>query len=163
MESTKNEKTNIFGKNHHNFLWGLRMSTFIFWRLPFFAKYTYWWSPLEQRHKIGKKKHWVNIWNSCEYKYSRTMMTNIESDQCIQRGLMNILETHEKKFLIINPQRHGTTKGKHFFLLNLFTSTSQFILIMSQICPNVFFNMFPNITTFYPIAQIWTQLINLYM
>jgi hypothetical protein len=23
MESTKNEKTNIFGKNHHNCLWGL--------------------------------------------------------------------------------------------------------------------------------------------
>jgi hypothetical protein len=91
------------------------------------------------------------------------MMTNIENDQCIQKGLMNILETREKKFLIINPKDMELHKGKHFFLLNLFASTSQFILIISQICPNVFSNMFPNITTFYPIAQIWTQLINLYI
>jgi hypothetical protein len=57
-------------KTHWDKIWD--MSTFIFWGLPFFAQYTYWWSPLEQRNKIGKekKKHRVNIWNSCEYKKS---------------------------------------------------------------------------------------------
>ncbi len=91
------------------------------------------------------------------------MMTNIESDQCIQRGLMNILETQEKKFLIINPKDMELPKESTSFfsicshqLPNLFSSCAKF-------CPNVFFNTFPNVTTFYPIAQIRTQLINSYM
>jgi len=67
-----------------------------------------------------------------------------------------------------------------FFFLFQFCYVAQVVLINKYIeqkmailkiwkstcpkfCPNVFFNMFPNITTFYPIAQIWTQLINLYM
>jgi hypothetical protein len=83
------------------------------------------------------------------------MMTNIESDQkCIQRGFTNILETHEKKFLIINPKDMELPKESTFFfstcshqLPNLFSSCPKFVAMC-------FPTRSPNITTFYPIAQI---------
>ncbi len=48
----------------------LRLSTFISWKSPNLVKYTYGWSPLEQHHKIKKKKTLVKTWRCCKWARS---------------------------------------------------------------------------------------------
>jgi hypothetical protein len=65
-KSPKNENfiTNLsnFNTFDYNMKEGLRFSTFIFWISPKLAKHTYGWLPLEQHHKIEKKKTHPNTY-----------------------------------------------------------------------------------------------------
>ncbi len=78
------------------------------------------------------------------------MMTNIKSDQCIQRGLMNILETLKKKFLIINPKDMELPKESTSFfsicshqLPNLFSSCPKFVPMCFPTCSPISSHFIP--------------------